>query len=149
MDDLKRKYANFILTRCISINKGEPLLLDYSKEQTDFADILKEEARPYFWRASTNNDRGFKNEIDAVTWRNPNMNLVNIKIENYGSIVNLIVDIELDNSSTVTYIYSLDSNSKLKVQQILNPNRDLSKIPVISDMFILKEEFKNITYYSL
>ena len=45
MDDLKRKYANFILTRCISINKGEPLLLDYSKEQTDFADILKEEAK--------------------------------------------------------------------------------------------------------
>ena len=75
------------------------------------------------------------------------MNLVNIKIENYINLVNLVVDIELDNNSTVTYVYSLDSNSKLKVQQILNPNRDLAKIPVISDMFILKEEFKNITYY--
>lgn len=75
------------------------------------------------------------------------MHLVNIKIENYVNLVNLVVDIELDNNSTVTYVYSLDSNSKLKVQQILNPNRDLAKIPVISDMFILKEEFKNITYY--
>ena len=109
--------------------------------------ILKEESRPYFWRASTNNDRGFKNEVDAVTWRNPNMHLVNIKIENYINLVNLVVDIELDNKSAVTYVYSLDGNSKLKIQQVLNPNRDLAKIPAISDMFILKEEFKNITYY--
>ena len=73
----------------------------------------------------------------------------NIKIENYDKVVNLIVDIELDNKSTVTYVYSLDCNSKLKVQQILNPNRDLAKIPVISDMFILKEEFKNILNKSI
>lgn len=45
MDDLKRKYANFILTRCISMNEGEPLLIDYSKEQVDFANVLKEEAK--------------------------------------------------------------------------------------------------------
>ena len=75
------------------------------------------------------------------------MNLVNMKIENYQNIVNLIVDIELDNKSTVTYVYSLDCNSKLKIQQVLNPNRELAKIPAISDMFILKEEFKDITYY--
>ena len=42
---------------------------------------------------------------------------------NYDKVVNLVVDIELDNKSTVTYVYSLDCNSKLKVQQILNPNR--------------------------
>ena len=47
------------------------------------------------------------------------MNLVNIKTENYSKLVNLIVDVELDNGSTVTYIYSLDNNSKFKVQQIL------------------------------
>lgn len=128
----------------VSLSKESGLLAQYI---VNGENILKEESRPYFWRASTNNDRGFKNEVDAVTWRNPNMNLVNIKIENYINLVNLVVDIELDNNSTVTYVYSLDSNSKLKVQQILNPNRDLAKIPAISDMFILKEEFKNITYY--
>src|SRR5699024_2205138 len=48
--------------------------------------ILKEELKPYFWRSSTNNDRGFKNEINAVSWRNPEMNLVNIKIENYSKL---------------------------------------------------------------
>ena len=78
----------------ISLSKESGLLCEYIVNDEN---ILKEESRPYFWRASTNNDRGFKNEIDAVTWR--------------------------------------------------NPNRDLAKIPVISDMFILKEEFKNITYY--
>ncbi|MGL6107988.1 glycoside hydrolase family 2 TIM barrel-domain containing protein, partial [Romboutsia sp.] len=128
----------------VSLSKNSGLLCEYVLNGED---ILKEEVKPYFWRASTNNDRGFKNEIDAVTWRNPAMKVVNIKIENYEKVVNLIVDIELENNSTVTYMYSLDCNSKLKVQQILNPNRELSKIPVISDLFILKEEYKNITYY--
>ena len=128
----------------VSVSKESGLLCEYIVNDNN---ILKEESRPYFWRASTNNDRGFKNEIDALTWRNPKMNLVNIKLENYQNIVNLVVDIELDNKSTVTYVYSLDGNSKLKIQQVLNPNRDLAKIPAISDMFILKEEFKDITYY--
>ena len=128
----------------VSLSKESGLLAQYI---VNGENILKEESRPYFWRASTNNDRGFKNEIDALTWRNPKMNLVNIKLENYQNIVNLVVDIELDNKSTVTYVYSLDGNSKLKIQQVLNPNRDLAKIPAISDMFILKEEFKDITYY--
>ena len=128
----------------VSLSKESGLLCEYIVNNKN---ILKEESRPYFWRSSTNNDRGFKNEINAVSWRNPEMNLVNIKIENYSKLVNLIVDVELDNGSTVTYIYSLDNNSKFKVQQILNPNRDLSIIPAISDMFMLKEEFKYITYY--
>ena len=128
----------------VSLSKESGLLCEYIVNNKN---ILKEELKPYFWRSSTNNDRGFKNEINAVSWRNPEMNLVNIKIENYSKLVNLIVDVELDNGSTVTYIYSLDNNSKFKVQQILNPNRDLSIIPAISDMFMLKEEFKYITYY--
>ena len=45
MEDLKRKYANFMLARCVSINEGEPLIIDYSKEQLEFANILKEEAK--------------------------------------------------------------------------------------------------------
>ena len=86
----------------VSLSKESGLLAQYI---VNGENILKEESRPYFWRASTNNDRGFKNEVDAVTWRNPNMNLVNIKIENYINLVNLVVDIELDNNSTVTYVY--------------------------------------------
>ena len=41
MGDLKRKYANFMLARCVSINEGEPLIIDYSKEQLEFPNILK------------------------------------------------------------------------------------------------------------
>lgn len=34
MDDKKRKYANFLLTRCLSMNAGEPLVLGYLKKTT-------------------------------------------------------------------------------------------------------------------
>lgn len=45
MDDKKRKYAKFLLKRCLSINAGEPLLLSYLVEQEEFVNIVKEEAK--------------------------------------------------------------------------------------------------------
>lgn len=45
MDDKKRKYARFLLTRCLSMNVGEPLLLIYLTEQKEFVNIVKEEAK--------------------------------------------------------------------------------------------------------
>lgn len=45
MDDKKRKYAKFLLKRCLSINAGEPLLLSYLVEQEEFTNIVKEEAK--------------------------------------------------------------------------------------------------------
>lgn len=44
MDEKKRRYANFLITRCLSMNAGEPLCLSYSVEQQGFAKIVKEEA---------------------------------------------------------------------------------------------------------
>lgn len=109
--------------------------------------LLKEEVMPYYWRASTNNDRGFRNNEIATTWRNPNKVLINLNIENYKELVKISSEILLDNQSKIIYIYSLDGNSKLDIQQIIMPNIKLSSIPAISDLFVLKDEYKNINYY--
>lgn len=45
MDELKRKYARFLIQRCLSMNPGEPLLLSYLIEQKEFVDIVKQEAK--------------------------------------------------------------------------------------------------------
>lgn len=45
MDEKKRCYANFLITRCLSMNAKEPLLIGYITEQKDFVNIIKEEAR--------------------------------------------------------------------------------------------------------
>ena len=44
MDEKKRRYANFLITRCLSMNAKEPLLISYLTEQKDFVNIIKEEA---------------------------------------------------------------------------------------------------------
>lgn len=44
MDEKKRRYANFLITRCLSMNAKEPLLIGYITEQKDFVNIIKEEA---------------------------------------------------------------------------------------------------------
>ncbi len=128
----------------IAISKKTGLVCEYKVNNEN---ILKEETIPYFWRASTNNDRGFENEKYAITWRNPQKSLVNLRVSKHTSLVIVEVDLVLDNKTTIKYVYTLDGNSKLKIEQITNPNRELEKLPVISDMMILDDKYKNITYY--
>ncbi len=45
MDEKKRRYANFLISRCLSMNAGEPLLIGYITEQKNFVNIIMEEAR--------------------------------------------------------------------------------------------------------
>ena len=45
MDEKKRKYAKFLIQRCLSMKTGEPLLISYLTEQQDFVEIVIEEAK--------------------------------------------------------------------------------------------------------
>lgn len=45
MDEKKRKYAKFLIKRCLSMKAGEPLLISYLTEQQDFVKIVIEEAK--------------------------------------------------------------------------------------------------------
>lgn len=45
MNSKKRKYAEFLLKKCLSMNTGEPLLLMYLESQRTFADIIKDVAK--------------------------------------------------------------------------------------------------------
>lgn len=45
MDEKKRKYAKFLIQRCLSMKAGEPLLISYLTEQQDFVKIVIEEAK--------------------------------------------------------------------------------------------------------
>ncbi|MEG2786289.1 MAG: glycoside hydrolase family 2 TIM barrel-domain containing protein [Romboutsia sp.] len=128
----------------VGICKVSGLIKEYKINNEN---ILNEEMNPYFWRASTNNDRGFKNEKEASKWRITNNKLIDLDIEKYDGLVKINVDILLDNKSTVKYTYILNGDSKLNIEQTLIPNNKLSCIPAISDMFILKNEYKYINYY--
>ena len=45
MNEKMRKYARFLIQRCLSMDAGEPLLLSYLTEQKEFVSIVKEEAK--------------------------------------------------------------------------------------------------------
>ena len=45
MAEKKRKYAKFLIQRCLSMKAGEPLLISYLTEQQDFVKIVIEEAK--------------------------------------------------------------------------------------------------------
>ncbi len=44
MDEKQRKYARFLLQRCVRLKKGTPLAIPYITSQKEFVQILKEEA---------------------------------------------------------------------------------------------------------
>ncbi|MGL5315707.1 MAG: beta-galactosidase small subunit family protein, partial [Peptostreptococcaceae bacterium] len=131
-------------TVIVEISKATGLISQYKANEES---ILKEENRPYFWRATTNNDRGFKNNESAITWRNPKNKLIGLVIEQYGTLAKVSSKLILDNGTEVKYNYYLDGKSKFKVEQIVTPRRELPWLPAISDMMILNNEYKYITYY--
>lgn len=110
-------------------------------------DMVKEPSKPYFWRPTTNNDRGFKHDKNATTWRNSESNLVGLSVENYESLVKITAIMFLDNGTEVRYIYTVDGNSMLNIEQTIIPKAELPWIPAISTMFILDNKYSNIEYY--
>lgn len=129
----------------IDISKETGLIKEYKIHGEN---IFIKEMAPYFWRATTNNDRGFGYEKKAGPyWRNPKNKLVNIYLEDYENMVKVESKILLDNLTEVYYTYYLDGNSNLNIEETVIPNKELPWIPAISSLIILKDEYNDIDYY--
>lgn len=44
MEEMMKKYANFLLTRCLRLESGKPLVIPYISPQKEFVNIVKQEA---------------------------------------------------------------------------------------------------------
>lgn len=130
------------------INKNNGNMESYIYDNIEF---IKESPVPNFWRAVTDNDRGNKLDERCRVWRKAALSrkLISFTIkENKDNILISEKFILPEVASSICKItFTIFNDGTIEIRQDLIPKRLLPEIPEIGMMFILKEEFQNITWY--
>ncbi|QNM84298.1 DUF4981 domain-containing protein [Polaribacter pectinis] len=128
------------------IKTGIISLLDFGN-----GNIIVQGIQSNFWRATTDNDFGFKMPKKLGVWKNAteNQELVSISETKNEKNVNVIVKYNLGSAkkSTTTLNYTFHKNGKINIETILNnANAKLPVLPRFGNNLIIKKEYDNVNW---
>ncbi|MPQ43385.1 glycoside hydrolase family 2 TIM barrel-domain containing protein [Clostridium tarantellae] len=134
----------------VSINKETGALESYNLNGVE---LIKEPLIPNYWRAPSDNDRGFGSYNELATWKEAgknakvkNVDLVNI--ENKAIKVKVELDVKTEpKSSNLTIDYVVYGNGEVSISNTLTVPKELPEIPEVGMMMQLPSEFDNVTWY--
>lgn len=107
--------------------------------------------RPCFWRAVTDNDRGKKNYLKQMPWKNPTMNLKSLHTTEKEGLI--IVDAQYDLPELYASLfinYTVNSIGEIAVKQELRVDASRKKMPYLYRFgmeLTMPEGFKDLNYY--
>ncbi|MCT4544689.1 MAG: DUF4981 domain-containing protein [Vallitalea sp.] len=108
---------------------------------------------PNFWRGVTDNDLGNKLNERCKTWKRASSDkrLMNFKYSNHLKAVEVEVCWELGTTSTsnCNVLYTVYSNGKVEVEEVLVPGDGLPEIPEIGMMFNISNNYNEIKWYGM
>ena len=133
----------------LEFNKRSGWLESYVVKGMQF--IAEDKAlTPNFWRAPTDNDYGAGLQRRFAAWRQPEMKLKELAVENQDSVVVIRTTHEMPAvQATLRLVYTLYADGTLRVEQDMKTTADAK----VSDMFRfgmqlpMPESFENIRYY--
>lgn len=105
---------------------------------------------PHFTRPQTDNDkRGWKTHKKLYSWFNTNMKLVNIS---QGKTADGLVTVEsryslLQDSASVTVLYTINGDGMLKVDYTLHADTALPHLPRVGMQCGIRRDYDSITWY--
>ncbi|UOY06122.1 DUF4981 domain-containing protein [Muricauda sp. SCSIO 64092] len=126
---------------------GKLAYLDYGN-----GNLLQQGIVPNFWRATTDNDFGFKMPKKLRVWKeasqNQNLRQMQHKKHKDGT-VEVNVDFELPSVDAMLQIqYRIAENGNIKVSSNLNGvSSELPMLPRFGTNFIINKEFDNVSWY--
>ena len=107
--------------------------------------------KTYYWRATTDNDRGNKHEFRCSQWLAASIGqkYIDFSMEESKNSVKLNYTYELPTipSTKVFIIYTVCESGKIKVNVKYNGAAGLPELPVLGMNFRIKAEFDKFTYY--
>ena len=114
--------------------------------------------QPRFFRAPTDNDKGFGNWI-AKDWKNNSFDAPEIQTTSPLSITTntdgtitakqSIACIYTKGSITTDYIITMDDSGAIDFKATYTPNGELPPIPCLGNTFVLPERFENVSWYGM
>lgn len=114
--------------------------------------MLLSPVRPNFWRASTNNDLGNRQNVRCATWRyagefcNGWLRSAE-KVNDYTARINIDYRVSTSPHSMVELTYIIFGNGTVEVKYKLKPGKGLPEIPEIGMMMTLSSGFEHISWF--
>ena len=120
--------------------------LDYGN-----GNIIVQSIQPNFWRATTDNDFGFKMPKKLGVWKNAteNQTLISILESKTEESVKVTANYQLGKlkKSTATLNYTFYINGEIEIETVLdNSNSKLPVLPRFGNNFIIKKEYNNVNW---
>ncbi|OOM75659.1 beta-galactosidase [Clostridium puniceum] len=109
--------------------------------------------KTFYWRATTDNDRGNKHEVRCVQWLSATVGqkYVDFSIEESYSKIALCYTYELPTIPTtnVKITYEVSKDGEIKVNVLYNGVNGLPQLPVLGMNFRLLSEFNSFSWYGM
>jgi beta-galactosidase len=114
--------------------------------------IIVEGIKPNFWRATTDNDFGFKMPKRLGIWKSATNNQELVSLSESEKDNNVMVTVKYNlgkaKKSTATLNYTFHKNGEITVETILdNLNSKLPVLPRFGNNFIIKKEYDNVNWF--
>ncbi len=159
-------YAGIASTDSLSIEEqeqslvvtGESFSLKFCTRTGDLVsyrqseeELLLEPARPNFWRASTDNDRGNQLPERCAVWKDAHLKreLQKLSWTQEGSSIMITSRsiIATEPVSSISFQYCIAPNGRIHMQEQFLPGEGLPEIPEIGVMFVLNPALDTLSWY--
>lgn len=148
----------FVLNDAItSAFKAQPMKTGKAADVKEAEEWIKN-VSPHFFRAPTDNDRGFGNWI-AKDWKNNKLDSPTVKIikpvssvKNADGTVTVTATVEnqyLKGSIRTNYEYTMDADSSVDFKATYTPNGELPPLPCMGNTFVMPRSLQNVSWYGM
>ncbi|MCF0215279.1 MAG: carbohydrate-binding protein [Fibrobacteraceae bacterium] len=132
----------------VSIDTKTGMITNY---ESDGVQLIKNGPVPNFWRAQTDNDRGYNMAAKFGKWRNAgakrSVNSSKVtKVSDNETQISFEIGLPEAGSSSMTMTYTIYGSGDIIVEYTLRPDGSMSEIPEIGTMFTVTGGFERLTW---
>ncbi|MBM7663162.1 beta-galactosidase [Bacillus mesophilus] len=108
---------------------------------------------PLFWRATTDNDRGYSQGFDSGLWFAASLArkciATDVKETNEGAEIAFTYKFSIHKELVVKVVYSVSANGSLRVRTVYHGAKDLPQLPIFALSFKVSADYGQLEWYAM
>lgn len=133
----------------VTFNKKSGVITDYTIRGTQ---IIKDGPTPNFWRAPTDNDKGYGMERESGSWRNAGSKrsvsgCTVTKVSDQETRLDFSISLPQAGSSSMKLSYTVYGSGDVIVEYTLNPDGSQGPIPNVGTLITVPGGFEKVKWY--
>lgn len=115
-------------------------------------EMIEQHPNPMFWRATTDNDRGFQQDYTSSEWFAASLARKCgdfVIVEDDGLVtISTIYSFSINKNIKVEVTYSIQPNGAIRVKTSYSGTEGLSQMPIFALSFKMSADFNNLSWYA-